>query len=476
MTLSAEMMPKVKPDSSNQIEPHLRKRLADEKFPLARIADEAQVSTKALVLIKNKKKWNSELIEAKKKNNRRRLAGLAASATRLAVHFDIKPTDALEELGFDVNDRDIKSAVARATMDAKRRQLVDDPTLATIKGRAAEEDKLNGIIKVAVLNWQPFYDRDYEHSFARRYLKMLLGAIDPTWEVHEEIVNSIQVGIDGVVQEPSRYDIVFGLYALPFRRSIGLDFVTVPGLRVPLGAVVRNESNLTWERIIKTENHADFRPVVLKEEAGYHFVAGALCYPEPLPLEEHEPAKIAVELLNQIAKTGYQEVFFAADRFTCTAVVQTVDNWRSGQLIPPSLKATTIPRLKVLPDSTFDQWVPSYSAAIGLRANSHFFRSLLTESAREELFHNAALRTAALYFDLLRKPESKDLIVDVSGFDSLGKEHRHRFFQAYISVYEEKAASLNVSNDRLEDHPTTLYNAAQKILQSREQVSKEPMR
>src|SRR5580658_1529201 len=122
----------------------LQALLSCSPLPLARIATDAQVSTRTLVAI-----TSSEIIakieKSKGEANRRHLAGLAASLTRLAKYLDLKPSEVLSEYGISTDNPLVEAAVARAALTSSRLWINDDPILLNIRGRAAEEDQIGGI-------------------------------------------------------------------------------------------------------------------------------------------------------------------------------------------------------------------------------------------------------------------------------------------------------------------------------------------
>jgi hypothetical protein len=443
---------------------------------LAKIASNAKVSTKFIFLVRDPKKWKKEIdialgritYKGEKRRNGRRLAGLAGSATRLAVHLGINPESAVQELGMNPLDTEVEDSIRKAAIGAQRIQLVDDSTLARIKGRAALEKGHGGVVDVAILNWRPFYDSaTFDLCFAKQYMEMLLGALDPSWTIKCKTEDSIRGALDGLLADPPKYDVVFGLYALPFRRSLGLEFVPVPGLRVPLGLLSKTSDELRWKNIITLHNDADVIPVVLDEEAGYHLIRGALRYSNPMVIKQHVPRKIAIELVQKIEEAGKRgkKAVFVADCFTCGDVNQAIQEWRSdAQLIPNEIALANLPELTVEIRRGSDQMgAPSYPAALGIRANAKFFNYLLIDSTREDLFYNAAPRTAELYLDLLLNPVSKDLVVTKEAFSWLGEEALNQFAIAYCHSYNiKKHDHPSIAN---ENKPATqLYTAMQNIV------------
>lgn len=446
---------------------------------LAKIASNAKVSTKFIFLVRDPKKWKKEIdialgritYKGEKRRNGRRLAGLAGSATRLAVHLGINPESAVRELGMNPLDTEVKDSIGKAAIGAQRIQLVDDSTLARIKGRAALEKGHGGMVDVAILNWRPFYDSNgFDFCFAKQYMEMLLGALDPSWIIKCETEDSIRGALDGLLADPPTYDVVFGLYALPFRRSLGLEFVPVPGLRVPLALLSKTSDKLCWKAISALHKDADVIPVVLDEEAGYHLIRGALRYSNPMVIKQHEPRKIAIELVQRIEEAGNRgkKAVFVADCFTCGDVHQMIQEWRADtHLIPNEIELSNLPDLHIEVRGDDQLGTPSYPAALGIRANAKFFNLLLIDSTRVDLFYNAALRTSELYLDLLLNPVSKDLVVTQEAFGWLGDEALNQFAIAYCHSYNIKKHDHPSIAD--EEKPATqLYTAMQNIVNTTE--------
>jgi hypothetical protein len=430
------------PEQQNGLRSSLAKKNA--RSSLANIAKEAQISSKTLADIKDSATFRDELRRATQPTiKRRRLAGLAASVARLAVYLDVEPRDALAELGFPMDEPLVSDSLKLATVHAQRRQLVTDRTLAQIKGRTS-----TGEVHAAIVTWKPFYDdTDVQRCFALRYLTMLLHAVDPGWKITPFWPDSIAKAMKLTLQDQNEYDLVFGLYAVPFRRSIGLSFIPVPGFRVPLGAISSGQARPNWPQIITQSTFEDLRAIVLREEAGHHILAGACGYPRDSLkiLEERKPIEIATAFVRIASdEQAYaRTVFFLADFFTCQEVFTKIQEWRAGKDLPRDLSSKPIPHVHSLEPTS--EWAPSYSVSIGIRSDSRFFGTLLQEATETDLFYNAALRTATLYFDLLRKPVSEGLLVYPEYFHSVGKEASERFRRAYCHVVHDKSHSQAVT-------------------------------
>jgi hypothetical protein len=428
-------MPKQEAKDEHRSQTSVQERLMLSATPLAQMAADAQVSTRTLVAITSGKIVSS-IEDSKQKAHQRHLAGLAASLTRLAVYLGLKPSDVLKEYDISTDHPLVESAVARAVATTSRLQIINDPTLSLIKGRAAEEDEVGGIVHVGILDWRPFYDDHTDQHFAARYTQMLLKAIDPSWNTtdHVSILKSIPEGINGLLRDSQQLDILFGLYDTPFRRSLGLDFLPLPFIRVPLGAIVPVGLNVSWERIIRARSD-EFRVVVIYEEAGYHFISGVCGFSDAVPCKDHDLDKIIQLFIDTVNNYPLQPTIFVADQFTCVSVLTEIDRRKSES---PGLEM--VPQLRSLKNDS--PWTPSYPVALAFRGDSKPFRELLLQATNKDLFENAALRVADLYVDLLQRPESKDLLFEPSDISSLTYSAQRSFSRAIRHVVSSKLAGL----------------------------------
>lgn len=460
-------MKKKKGQAGRDLADELQQRILQRNraIPLADIAKGAQISPKTLIDIKDGK-LRSAVSEATAAGNRRRLVGLAATVTRLTNYLDLDPEAALREAGFDLNDRLIQEAFIRTTAIVRRPHLVSDPTLLAIKARS---DQGGGVVKVAQLNWEPFYRDKNAECFAKRYIRMVIGSIDPTWVVDDEpAVDSIPAAINGLVKDPNEFDMIVGLYDTPARRSLGLSFVPIPGFRVPVGAVTKKTSNIGWKSIIDPRNSGQVHGVALEEEIGYYVIAGASGYPEASRtlLARHDQDEIAVEFIGVLEKykTSNTDVFFIADRFTCDGLIDLVHSYRSGRKdLPVSLESVDLPDLKLV-EKEEEEWAPAYPVAIALRADSDKLEKFMRQAVCVDVFRNAALRAARFYYDLLNDPSSSALRIEKEEFEFLGKQNMLTFFKAFIAVVDDDSQSREWVHKNLNDRHSPiakLYTIAQ---------------
>lgn len=455
-------MPRTSKKKLDRPSTSLQREIKARGIALSTLASQAQVSTKTVIAV-NDGEIARSIEEATADKNWRKLAGHAASLTRLSIRLGLRVPDVLAEYQFAVDEPAIRDAVIRASAYAARPQVVTDPTLSVIQGRIATADDGaqpvgSGKVNLAVLTWEPFYEPSNEQGcFAYRYMHMLLKSIDPDWTVDLQPFGSIPKAIQSVVEDAKECDLIFGLYDTAFRRSLGLSFVPVPGFFVPLGAVVIETSKLTWHSIIDRFEYQNVVALAISQEAGYHLLAGACNYPHSSlqTVSENKDEDILAAMISEMQHPNNQlkDIFFVADKFTCLRVVRYAESLRQGvKETPRKLKDIQIPKFKSLEDENRGRKsTPSYSVGIGIRADAKLFGDLLIQATRTDVFQNGVDRVAHLYVELMRKSDSQNLWFDKEGFESaLSPEHFIRFNKSAEGLIKEMLSNQGATQDNLE--------------------------
>lgn len=418
---------------------------------LAHLAASAQVATKTLAQVRKGRPADIELADARTRS------GLAESLTRLAIYLKVEFADAIAEFGLSYTDPAVKNGVERALRTAQRPQMVDDYTLNEMELARLESMAEECTMTVGILDWAPLHDMKDEHwPFGKTFMRRLIHSINPFWTFDPKTVRGIGKAIDGMVaderqaNEP-RYHVVFGLYATAFRRQSGLDFVSVPGLSIELGAIAARGMN--WREIIDPPGR---KPValVLEREAGFHLLRGASDYrpADVLTVVERAPDRIAAELLLAAQKPRDQDVIFVADAFTCAEVLAAIKSnawsasWPSGRGYPTEAQIEQYRFVIDGDEKDGERWAPRYEVSIAVRADSPRLRELLTAAICVDMFDHARLATAQLYQDLFAAADPKHLVLDEISFaSSLGSRRALRFADAWEKVVTDALARNPVS-------------------------------
>jgi hypothetical protein len=402
----------------------------DTRGSMAKLAAEAGVSTRTIQALKA-----GRIVPANQNPSPRARKAMAESFTRLAPLLGLAPADAIRSYGLDPDSSAIREVVSGAGIRGQRNQIVGDDTIRAIRARGAMKNERTSTVNVLAMEWPPFFDSDSaETSFAYRYLSMMFGGVDSDWNLASLTGSaSIRDATDKLLSSESDYDAIFGLYETTFRRSLGIAYVPVPGVSVPLDIVVVDNVPPTfdWRTVLDRQEYREYsavHAVVIRDEAGAHVLAGLCRYPSKSITQsggEMTNEQHYVHLAQAREKYGAAcTVFFCADQFTCLDVERIAREKREFEVV----------RLNDVTSKTTDRaaaYPPTFPVGIAVRRKSDFFASLLNEVTTKEIFRFVVPRVARLYVDLFWEPESKNLTFDVAAIRTyLGEESWSSFQRA----------------------------------------------
>lgn len=394
--------------------PDLIERKIREVGSQAKLAEVARVSTKTINLIKAGK-YTAPQPDDNAPDRWRPVRGFVEAITRLAVHLGADPHKILAEYGVELGEPAISTAIDRALREAASPRLLRDCVLDAIQlrgqGAPAAADipeRGEGIIRVGILAWPPFHDGT-DDSFGVRYMDTLIGITDPRWRWERKkkhaTVQSINSGIESLLQHPSqddsdknrRCDLVFGIFDTPYRRIIELDFLSVPGIRVPLGALV-SDGSLSWSWILGFEDKDRPKALVLKYEAGHLYMEGACRYVPKEDLIFVDESKATSEtIFDESARQlrdlvreqkGKREVIFVADEQTTRKVRHRFTRQYGGGYVQLGTKEGELAS------------PPRYDLGLAFRADAVHFKRLLENAHVNGLWAQCLPQMAQLYADL----------------------------------------------------------------------------
>lgn len=350
----------------------------------------------------------------------RQLRGYTEALTRLSRYAELPAEETLPAYGISLDWKDIRTWMTRV----ERRQVVyrgiSDPVLEAILTREEKKEddgKEEGRVRAGVLMWPPFYEdnEDVVKSWAWEYVSRLIGALNPLWAPKPDSVADINEAVKGITE--GRYDLVFGIYDTPYRRLLGLSFIHLPGLGVPLGALAGNGAQgLDWRTITHNKETSHIEALVIQEEVGHLFLAGACRYTKQdlVVSTESETASIAARFAHQLFLSRSSEVrpILVADKLTCSRVkreLQFGNDWKEKDILQGIDVAVLTPQINLVDFVTEDKnsVTPVYRLGIAYRADAKRWGELLQAAQTEELFRNSLGLTAESYAILLAKAEEK---------------------------------------------------------------------
>jgi hypothetical protein len=350
----------------------------------------------------------------------RQLRGYTEALTRLSRYAGIPAEETLPAYGISLDWKDIRTWMTRV----ERRQAVyrgiSDPVLEAILTREEKKEddgKEEGRVRAGVLMWPPFFEdnEDIVESWAWEYVSRLIGALNPLWAPKPESVADINEAVKGITE--GKYDLVFGIYDTPYRRLLGLSFIHLPGLGVPLGALVGNGAQgIDWRTITHNKETSHIEALVIEEEVGHLFLAGACRYTKQdlVVSTESETASLAARFAHQLFLSSSSEIrpILVADNLTCSRVkreLQSGNDWKRKDILQGIDVAALTPQINKVNFVTDDKnsVTPVYRLGIAYRADAKRWGELLQAAQTEELFRNSLGLTAESYATLLAKAEDK---------------------------------------------------------------------
>jgi len=350
----------------------------------------------------------------------RQLRGYTEALTRLSRYVELPAEETLAAYGIPLDWKDIRIWMTRV----ERRQAVyrgiSDPVLEAILTReekGEDNGKEDGKIRAGVLMWPPFFEEneDIGKSWAWEYISRLIGALNPLWTSKPMSVASINDAVQGITR--GQYDLVFGIYDTPYRRLLGLSFIHLPGLGVPLGALAGNRAEeIDWRTITHHKETGRIEALVIQEEVGHLFLAGACGYTKNnlVVSAEADTASLAARFAKQLflSRSSETRPVLVADTLTCDRVkreLQLGNDWKKKDFLQGIDVAVLTPQINMIEFVTEDKnsITPVYRLGIAYRADAARWGDLLQGAQTEELFRNSLGLTAESYVNLLAKAEEK---------------------------------------------------------------------
>lgn len=392
----------------------LRQRISEEGSQ-AQVAKRARVSTGTINQVL---KGDFATDPVPQKAEATQLRGYAEALTRLSTYLGLDVWATLSEYGIEPTDA-IELAVMRARREATPPRLRGDPVIADIIGRATEE--YPGVVSIGLALSPQFHSRESKEGlvFAQRYMARLIGSINPMWGLDPHTLDNIPQCIDALLPSSGDdrgkrrvrpCDVVFGLYDTPYRQFRELDFLFLPGIRLPLGAVTTSNASMNWRGILGLGQVERPFALVLREEAGHLFLQG------PCQFHDKEDLRVLdVDSAHEMAAafayalTEWRErraVIFVAEHSMCRRVLDSLqaDAWSSSRVTSarPQPRITSDDLESVGLVDVSQQDTPRYKVGIAVRRDAREWLRLIKVAEEHEIFGNALPLTAQLYADLFR--------------------------------------------------------------------------
>lgn len=371
--------------------------------------------------------------DGSKKVSPKAIAGRAESVGRiygLLVEAKREPKETEKEFaalfGLDPEDVQVQQGLRRWRESARPKDPFLTQDDATLKMIVSGDGRTRpGEMRAGILAWAP-YATDKSNpgsSFAGRIMTRLLGSLHPLkWGPPTLVGMDFHEILSPDMLRDGRVDAIFSLYDLPSRRLAGFEFIHVPGLTAPLGAIAffdprDRPDGLSWSAILDPELAPDLKVFVVGEDAAHLLVRGACAYPKSR-VEAIPPAGDGEELRDKIAATlleaarrylgardravrgrsaSLPEPFvFIADAAMAQEVLERVESLAQG-----SKELAQLPH-----EVGSDPRRPRYPIGIAVSAHSGRWRDILQDTMVRELFVNAGPQTARAYAELLSAPSS----------------------------------------------------------------------
>lgn len=348
---------------------------------------------------------------------KKQLRGYAEALTRLAIYASLDPETTVKEYGLNPGLAVVRDAIRTVQLRQTIKRGLKDPVLEEIA-------KNKGVVRIGVLGWPPFVD-DHEEgkdSWAYDYCKRLIGSMNPRWQKELIPFDSTTKAIGALLATRNRIDLCFGIYDTTYRRLSGLNFVHLPGLGVPLGAIYRaGKPELDWEQLInRRKRQGPIQVVVIREEIGHLFLKGVCDYSEEdlVVVDEGEEGRIevfAARYVSALVKEGREtvQVAFMADALTCRRVFEVLKSSKAwldelssedsrAQCSEAAGQLLFLGKYESAEDRNLTP--PAYRVGIAVPADATRWYELLKSAQIDDMFINAHDLTAELYAQLLMKP------------------------------------------------------------------------
>lgn len=322
----------------------------------------------------------------------------------------IELKDVLQGLGFSADDVHVQAAIDRlseqkSTNDeaAEHDNLVaqGDIVLRDIQRRVREQSG-DPPIEGRVLRWPPYFvaDENIHESFGGRFLHRMLNSISPfEWDVDIGPIDLVELLAERDLHD-LLYHAIFSMYVTPRRTLSGLDFIEVPGIAAPLGAITYGLTTpIKWIDLLNRQSWRGKRPtiVVVNGDAAHELLAGSCRYDEISTLindiDEIEVDNVGDPVVSTVAKKLQSlskigdPVVFCADAGLVDRVLTRMKGREEDNLVWSKVKG--------------DGDAPTYPIGIAVHGEAQRWTQLLQYTLRSELFDRGVELTAIHYAEFL---------------------------------------------------------------------------
>lgn len=329
----------------------------------------------------------------------RKRLGIVESMTRLAISLGLDPHRVLEELNISASEAKVRKHVERAREDsASKAHHGGDYLLHAVRSRELVNPRRKGPI-LGIVPWSPFSDGIISGvSVAKLLARSVLGSLNPEWdrEVNITLEKSFSDAEKRLLSddESDTPECLLGLYDLPWRRRADVEIVTLPGLRVKVGALCTRK--ITWKDVLVGGDSLP-RVLVIAGDVGDKLITGPADYPEGRiikpRLETNDRPTICRRIQTECKQVRQNDLLFVADGPLVSDVFQHLE--QTG--IKDQLKKDGIEVQKIGGTA----WAPSYRFGFALRRDSPRSRDLIQEAIDQDLIGRLLPRTAYLYLKLV---------------------------------------------------------------------------
>jgi len=386
------------------------------------IARDAGVSTNTLNQIIKGKYGPADELRPDETPTPKKLQGWAEVLTRLCLYLKtgpdgsvLDPEDVINEYKIPSNPV-VKEAIERTKLRWSAPHRESDPALDAIESRKTVDQPAE--VRAGILRWEPFVaaGQKIESSWGWRFTQRLIACINPEWKCTPVEIDTIDKALSSVFERSPGCEIVFGMYDTPYRRLRDLNFIHLPGLGVPLGAL--HDPNIgvaiTWnDLLIPPPSSLDrSRIVVLGGEVGHLFFWGPCRYEASdfviVESGAGDTPGIAAQFASEIhSRKEGRNVIFTADCLTCTRVLDeltTKSNWvaRLPQSLSGAAREELVKRMRSVTKVQYEpDLIPVYRLGLSFRADARRWGELLLIARDDEMFRNAVGITAEAYAQIL---------------------------------------------------------------------------
>jgi hypothetical protein len=341
-----------------------------------------------------------------------------------------------------------------------------DPTLARILNGGP--DRLRNTIRAGVLIWSPYAENveTLPQSFAGKLLRRLLRSLNPVdWEKPDLRGLDLKDVLKPDKLKSGEIDLLVPIYDLPSRRMEGFEFIHLPGLSSPMGAISVGTRRIDWDDILDPQRGGRLQVLVVKHDVGQTLI-GTCDYPDEriqtIELDDGtDQNKIAMTVvsrantfINQQVKYDNRGVGTQPDPFALIGDASVIDKVEEEI-------STLFSLLKLSEDSTIGHNIldyvreyvhkippdaldaPTYPLSIAVSGDSQIWLGILERALISELFINTSGLTAKNYADLLVKPSAIRLCALES---NIPQSAQSRFWKHLEIELSERLTKVKLDN------------------------------